>query len=278
MNKDDLLDIEMEENNNNNNNISNDDDLITQSDQPNFYTFVENDPQGDILEEKQQNHLRIFFQNINGLHAPKLDKWIATINKMLELGIDITAICETCINWHKKRLKSKYQSCLQNRSSFGKLVNPHLVTSPIDIPYKEDRVPGGTAMITSGPWTSRIENPIKDLFNMGRWCGNTYRLSGLKRLHIITAYRPCPTRIGPSTSMSTAHQQTVKIQQRKLQNTNPRKQFIIDFINQFSTLCSYLNEHVILSLDANSNILEDIHGIQLLANECSFVDLFSAIH
>jgi hypothetical protein len=264
---------------NNNNNYNNNNENLTQH---NFYensnTFVENNHQGDILCEKEKDHLRIFFQNVNGLHAPKIDKWIATINKMLELGLDIIAMCETCVNWYKKRLKNKYQACLHNKSSFGKLMNPHLVTSPIDIPYEEDRVPGGTAMVTAGKWTSRIETTIKDLFNMGRWSGNTYRLSGNRRLHVITAYRPCATRIGPSTSMSTAHQHTVKIHQRGLTNTTPRKQFIIDFINQFSTICNDSNEFVIVSLDANANLIEDTNGLQLMTQECNLIDLFSAIH
>jgi hypothetical protein len=83
-----------------------------------------NDFQGDELIEKQKDHLRVAFQNINGLHAPQVHKWIATINKILELGFDITNLAETCINWYKKILKQKYQSALHNKSTFGKLVNP----------------------------------------------------------------------------------------------------------------------------------------------------------
>jgi hypothetical protein len=140
-----------DENNNNINlntvNNTNEDNLtnIAYQDSP-----LANHFQGDELIEKQKDHLRIAFQNINGLHAPQIHKWIATINKILELGFDITNLAETCINWYKKLLKQKYQSALHNKSTFGKLVNPNLMTSPIDIPYREDRVPGGIAMITSG--------------------------------------------------------------------------------------------------------------------------------
>jgi hypothetical protein len=41
------------ENNNNNNNNNNDNDLLTEPYPPNFYNFVENEPLGDTLEEKQ---------------------------------------------------------------------------------------------------------------------------------------------------------------------------------------------------------------------------------
>jgi hypothetical protein len=78
--------------------------------------------------------------------------------------------------------------------------------------------------------------------------------------------------------MSTAHQQVVKIQQRKLENTTPRKQFIIDFINQFQEICNDPDEFVLLALDANSNMLDDTNGIQLLARECGMVDLCESIH
>jgi hypothetical protein len=260
--------------NNNNNNIN----INLTNNAPTSLYRDENIFQGDRLDRKAPNHIRFLFQNINGLHAPKLHKWLATINKILELEIDITALCETCINWRKNKVKQKYQASLNTKSSFGKLVNPNLVTSPIDIPYQEDRVPGGTAMITAGKWTSRIERPIKDLFSMGRWCGNIFRLSGNKRLHLITAYRPCPTRIGITTSLSTAHQQTVKLQQRKINNSTPRKQFVIDFINQFYEICNDPNELVILALDANSNLTEDIRGLKILAQECNFIDLFNEIH
>jgi uncharacterized protein (DUF2164 family) len=70
---------------------------------------------GDKLIKKENDNLRIVFQIINGLHAPQTHKWIATINKILELGIDIAALVETCINWYKKRLNQKYKSALHNK-------------------------------------------------------------------------------------------------------------------------------------------------------------------
>jgi hypothetical protein len=166
-------------NDNNNNNEINYRNLTIHDYQPHLYNCVANEIKGDSLQPKDIDHLRIVSANLHGAHAPHLHKWIATTNKIKEMRADMTAFCETCINWQKKSLKRKYQSCLHNQSpNFGKLVNPNMVTSNIDIPFKEDRVPGGTCLITAGKWTSRIESPIEDIFRMGRWCGNVYRLSG----------------------------------------------------------------------------------------------------
>jgi hypothetical protein len=52
------------------------------------------------------------------------------------------------------------------------------------------------------------------------------------------------------------------IQARKINGSNPRKQFVIDFINQFCEICENDNNYVLFALDANSVLEEDTHGMK----------------
>jgi hypothetical protein len=207
-----------------------------------------------------------------------MDKWKAILSKIIELQCDIVGFCETEINWRLKKVRKAYKSVLSSKSNtFGKLINPNITVSPISLPFEGERLPGGTALVTSGKWTSQIHSPITDIFKMGRWSGNCYRLSGNKKLYIISAYRPCNLVPGPTNSMSTAHQHAVMIAARKITDSNPRQQFIKDFVNQFSTICNDDNNYVLLALDANSVLDEDRSGMGKLLRDCFMVDLYTTI-
>jgi hypothetical protein len=264
------------ENNNIINNIVT--DVTIHDYQPYSCVHINNVARGDILGLKPHDHFRVGFQNIFGFRAPKLDKWLATTEKIKEHQFDIVGFCETGINWNVKSQKKRYQQGLSNKSTLGVLSNPNISTSSINIPYKGERLPGGTALITNGKWSSRIIQPIKDVFEMGRWSGNVYRLTGQKQLHIVVGYRPCRLTIGPSTSLSTAHQQATIIEQRRLQNTNPRKQFIEDFIYQFEEICNNPNNYILFVLDANANVNEDANGIKKLITKWHMIDIYTHKH
>jgi hypothetical protein len=239
---------------------------------------VLNEGKGDTLDMKPEDHLRFLFQNAHSFRPPIMDKWKAIISKILELKCDVVGFCETEINWRLKKVQKKYKSALFSKShTFGKLVNPHMTVSPISLPFESERLPGGTAMITSGRWTTQIHSQVTDFFKMGRWSGNCYRLSGSKKLYIISAYRPCPLVIGPTNSMSTAHQQAVMLAARNIHDSNPRRQFILDFINQFGSICNNDDNYVLLALDANSVLEEDTNGMGKLLRDCGMIDLYTTI-
>jgi hypothetical protein len=78
--------------------------------------------------------------------------------------------------------------------------------------------------------------------------------------------------------LSTAHQQSTIIEQRRLQNTNPRKQFIEDFIYQFEDICNNPNNYILFVLDANANVNEDTNGIKRLFTKCNMIDIYTHKH
>jgi hypothetical protein len=232
-----------------------------------------NNIKGDTLDQKDKDQLRIIFQNINSLRPSTTDKWEATITQMIEYHADIVGLCETCCNWKDTLLKKLFQ-IKANRL----LKNPNLVTTTTSLSYTEKYLPGGCCQITANTWTTRIQNPIYDDFRLGRWIGTTYNVSPTKKLHIITAYRVCEHTSNTTNSLSTAVQQETMLLARGIEQPNPRKQFVDDFIHQFQPVCDDIDNYFLLSLDANSTVGNDKDGVDRLIEECNLVDVYTTIH
>jgi hypothetical protein len=77
---------------------------LSDEEQDNLVRIILDDVKGDTLDEKQENHLRIMFQNINSLRPNTTDKWEATIRQIFEFKADIVGLCETCTNWKNRTL------------------------------------------------------------------------------------------------------------------------------------------------------------------------------
>jgi hypothetical protein len=65
---------------------------------------------------------------------------------------------------------------------------------------------------------------------------------------------------------------------RGIQNPNPRKQFVDDFIAQFQEMCDNNNNYFILAIDANATLGKDREGLDRIASECNLIDMYSTIH
>jgi D-alanine-D-alanine ligase-like ATP-grasp enzyme len=111
-----------------------------------------------------------------------MEKWKATTEIMKELECDIVGMSETCVNWKLKRVKQKYKSILQKQCK-----SSSMSVSPTQHLYNQKYLPGGTATITIGKYTRKIEAKLQDPSNMGRWSGTTFRVNKLQKLHVITA-------------------------------------------------------------------------------------------
>jgi hypothetical protein len=246
---------------------------LNDNEQDNLIRILLNDIKGDTLDEKQSDHLRVMFQNINSLRPNTTDKWDATIRQMFEFKADIVGLCETCTNWKNRTLKKLFQ-LKANRI----LKNPVITTTTTTLNYIDNYLPGGCCQITSNSWTTRCEASIYDDFRLGRWIGTTFRVSPTKRLHVVTAYRVCEMTPTASTSLSTAAQQQTMLLARGIINPNPRKQFIEDFITQFQSLCDDSDNYLLLSLDANANLGHDREGLDKLVSECNLVDIYTTIN
>jgi hypothetical protein len=118
-----MLDDEITENNNDNNDNNNINykNITIHDYQPHLYSVIDNEIQGDTISSIDKDNFRILSSNMQGFQAPKLHKWLATVNKIKEFEADIVAMCETKVNWDKKSLRKQFQSGLHNKSpGFGK--------------------------------------------------------------------------------------------------------------------------------------------------------------
>jgi hypothetical protein len=246
---------------------------LTTQEQEDIISILVNDIKWDTLEEKQQDQLRIFFQNINSLRPNNTDKWEATIKQLFEFKADIVGFCETCCNWKKTALKKLFQ-IKANRI----LKNPMITTTTTTLNYEENYLPGGCCQITTNSWTTRSESKIYDDFRLGRWIGNSYRVSPTKKLLVVTAYRVCELNLKATNSLSTATHQHTMLLARGIDNPQPRKQFIEDFIIQFQPFCDDIDNYFMLSLDANSTVGHDKEGIDKLMTEYNLVDVYTTLH
>jgi hypothetical protein len=113
---------------------------------------------------------------------------------------------------------------------------------------------------------------------MGRWTRFKYRLKEGKALTIITAYRVCQqSKSAVNNSNQTAYKQQklMLIEDKKAENTDPRKMFIIDMIKLINKIEKDDNNYVMLMLDANEGLCDKEGGVRKLTKETASVDTFS---
>jgi hypothetical protein len=128
-------------------------------------------PWGDNLQQKQNKDTRILFQNINGLSTKNLSKWKTSLEWLKKNDTDIVGLAEPCINVQNPRTLSKYLSAI---STFGDRAIGHFAhnTNPSESSYQ----PGGSFILCTQAWKSRIVQKIQDSREWGRFVGYTYRL------------------------------------------------------------------------------------------------------
>jgi hypothetical protein len=72
---------------------------------------------------------------------------------------------------------------------------------------------------------------------MGRWSGYEYNIGNNKKLYIVTAYRVIDQPVTINNQLSSNSQQFYMLQHRGIVDTKPKRQFIIDFCEQFEAIC-----------------------------------------
>jgi hypothetical protein len=163
---------------------------------------------GDIMQAKHPDHTRVFFQNINGLSTKDFSKWHTSLEWLRNNNIDVTGLAEPCINTRDPHVRNSYSSKIntyQQRSYIKFAPN----TNPSDSRYQ----PGGSLMLCSEQWRSRIVRTTVDQRKWGRFVGFTFRLTNIQFLSVITAYR-CVSQannsIGKKTSLRYQRDQIAK--------------------------------------------------------------------
>lgn len=121
---------------------------------------------GDEIERKGKNILRIGFQNVGGLSAQRN----TAKDDMLRVGIgkydfDIFGLSELNVNW---RHVPEQDRLFYRTRSWGESI--HLATANnCTSDNRETHQYGGTAIISIGKATHRVDTKGADPTNLGRW-------------------------------------------------------------------------------------------------------------
>ena len=194
----------------------------------------ENKGWGDSIEiPPESNHFRIYYQNINSISNRSMTKWQKNIDTITNYKCDIFGLSETCVDWDDKLTKSRYENKLRQSHNFSKIIGSTNRAKKLS-----SFIPGGTMTATVGNWTGRVTGYIQDPRRLNRWSGIKLRLKNQEELIVITAYRVCiqdMNKIGSTTSTS---QQYIHLKEDGIQQPCPRKQFILDMIDQITELTS----------------------------------------
>jgi hypothetical protein len=172
-----------------------------------------------------------------------------------------------------KKMKQLFQATNNKIAKNASLIESEMVNE-----YNKEYLPGGTLHITINKWKSYITEKITDVSNMARWSGATYRLSPVKKLHMISAYRPCKASIDEKNSLATYTQQYYKLLEDGIQNPDPREQFIEDLLKQIKLRNRTTDDYLIIGLDANEAINNENNGINRLIKEGQLINMYQAIH
>jgi exonuclease III len=230
----------------------------------------ENNPWGDSLMEKQNDHLRVYAMNVNGLSLDRRGGQFDTACEVQkEVQADIMCGQEHNLDSDKTHVRSiLYETCRQHwrRSKviFG--------TTPISFhsPYK----PGGTFMVSAGDVSGRIVHQEKDKW--GRWVSQTLQGRAGLKVTIISAYQVVGTTITPGSITAASQQQTLLLQDQDI-TLNPRTAFRRD-LSLYIRQCKEKHHDILLLGDFNEPFGRDPDGMLKLAAEHQLIDIMSARH
>jgi hypothetical protein len=229
---------------------------------------------GDNMYPKQQNHTRIYFQNINGVSTKDYSKWLATLDWLRSNEVDIIGLAEPCLNTQDPLVKQSYNSKL---SYFGD--RSFMQISPNTNPSESKYQPGGSLMICNEVWRSRIVNRIIDPRRWGRYIGFTFRLKQDEFLTVITAYR-CVYRSNTTDGLKTSvkHQ---KSQMASLGIQSTVRSLCLDDLETSIRDCrdKYGSDSgIILLIDANESFKEMNSQLPEFLRKTKLVDVILNKH
>ena len=217
---------------------------------------------GDRIEIKEENILRIGFQNIGGFPIQRgklkednirqgITKWDIDIFGMAEVNLDWRLVKEQDrLPTRTKEWWPQQHVCWAHNKTFEP---------------RQPRQYGGTAIFSVNKAALRATDKDCDGSYLGRWAWTKYKGKSNKTLRIITAYRPNPPQ-GPFTVYAQhAHLHTIQ------RDICPRQAFLVDLIVD---LRKFLEEgdHIILLIDGNLNMKRSD-----LSNALSNINLKEAI-
>ena len=146
---------------------------------------------GDRMEGKENEDLRITFQNINGFGRETKNNKSEEIRQFIEeFNVDVCTLAEMNVNWKLVGKKNTISDITR-----GWFDNQRIKTSyNHHDKYGSKHQPGGTAVISRGETALRVIQRGEDKRFMGRWSWQLLRGKEGIKLRIIALYFPNSTK------------------------------------------------------------------------------------
>ena len=205
---------------------------------------------GDEMNVKDDNTIRMMFQNINGFINIRSEHKSESIREIIANNqVDVMAMAEMNANW--RVLTKRHQ--LQQRCR-GWFEHQHLTKA---YNYRDRSChryqPGGTAIICRDEMGMRWINSEGDKRGLGRWSSMCFRGKDQLKLRIVSVYVP-------TIPQDYGTKKTYYQQQRALLSmgitTNPLTVFWNDLWTMIDTFLDK-GEKIVLSGDWNTDVRED---------------------
>ena len=200
---------------------------------------------GDEITSKEENTLRIAFQNVRGASDSRGWEAPSKIEAMEELEIDIMGMAETNRPWSKQQ-KALYDAHMMKCFRTSRTIYTAAPAQDHQVRYQ----PGGNLLTVNGEVTARIDGRGSDA--LGRFCYYTFAGKRDEGVLVIVAYRVCQE-VGNATGPYTAfNQQYIALRNAGQREPNPRKQILME-IEKLITEHRARGYRPILLIDANGD-------------------------
>jgi hypothetical protein len=230
---------------------------------------------GDSPSVKSANHVRFFFQNVNGLpfghpHQAIID----ALTPLHELEPDYIGLAETNLDFTKPNIR--YATSNGFKKIFDRSTKLSFSTSSLE--FKSSYKPGGTLTAAVGSWCSRVSDSDQDQHGLGRWSFQILRSKSNQHIAVVTAYRVCQNSDSGVPGPLTAFTQQRTILRATHANPNPKIIWDEHFRKQLQQWRD-MDYDIIVMMDAN----DSLHASSKLTlyktlQEFDLVDAFHATH
>ena len=227
--------------------------------------YLKNIPSfGKKMQDKEKGTYRFAFQNINGIKTSKEHLGVEEIGNMAKLKIDALGLAETNVNWSHDARSSFLAATYLKFNSSARACMSSCYT------HKEGYWPGGTAMITCGAISGRVQQRGAD--RMGRFTWMALRGRKESGIIAVTVYRVCQnsqTQAGEDTAYM---QQHTAMREAGIKTPDPRNQVLLD-VSDLLAEWGQRGFHPLVMIDANATW--DERGLGKFARQHGLFDIIA---
>ena len=225
---------------------------------------------GDECQDKLDDHIRLYVQNVNGTRLDKRGGQFDSLCQVQkEVQADVFAGQEHNLDSGQFSVRSILHTTHRQHWQRGRL---NIATTPIA--FKNNYKPGGTFMLTIGNTTGRIKSQDQDKW--GRWVSQTLQGSADRQVTIVSVYQPVTDKFKPGTVTVATQQHTLLVQQQD-QVTSPREAFCRD-LRAYLLQRRDLGDELILVGDFNEEVGYESSHLLAMLRELQMDNMMSSHH